>query len=780
MAEVLALLERQDAVTEFLDLPQRAATMAPWPTWVSSELSSAYQKVGLNRPWLHQVTAMEHIHSGAPTVLATPTGSGKTLCYLVPVLQANLEAPKQHNTIYLAPTKALAQDQSEKINEVLTNLGSSIYFSATACDGDTELNERKWIQRNATFLLTNPDFLHHSLLPGHQAWGPFLSRVSYLIVDEAHTYKGLRGAHLALIIRRLRRLIAFYRAKVSGNAELTFVTASATQSNEKETAATLFGINPDTVQVIREGTDAKGAKRVVFWEPGMIKPEQRRSPINEAALLLTHFLRAGVQTLAFTKSRRGAEELALKTQEDLPAEAKSLVASYRGGYLKSERRELERQLRSGELLALASTNALESGIDVPGLDVVVIVGWPGSLASLWQQAGRAGRGGEPSLVIIILRPEPLDAYFAQHIEDIFDVAHEVGASDISNHAVLAPHLCAAAQEVPLQLSDLPLFAADAQTPAVDASAEIFEVLQKLVAQGTLVERPTGWFWPFAERASSFVDISGSNTTEITIVDQDSGQVLGTYSTSNADASLHEGAIYIHQGQRFVVKQYNWSDGEAWVCPTSEQVTTWPLSERGVQILETTRVAAPQDCAGFSGAFQWFFGNTEISSTVVGYQKFALGDNSFLGLFDISLPARSLVSQSTWVTFDPEFLFSLGIEAKDFPGTLHAFEHACIALLPWLAQCDRWDLGGLSTVLHPQTLLPTVFVHDAFWGGAGFARSGFNNWGAWLRATLEAVSACACSEGCLKCVYSPKCGNGNDPIFKAGAIKLLRALVSVLT
>lgn len=776
----MTLLDRQEAVTEFLDLPQRDADLAPWPTWVSPELRSAYEKLGLSRPWQHQATAMNYIRSGAPTVLATPTGSGKTLCYLVPVLQANLEAPKQHNTIYLAPTKALAQDQNEKINEVLTNLGESLYFNAATCDGDTELNERKWIQRNATFLLTNPEFLHHSLLPGHKSWGTFLSRVSYIIVDEAHTYKGLRGAHLALIIRRLRRLIAFYRAKVAHTAELTFVTASATQSNEEEAAATLFGIKSGAVQVVRESTDAKGPKRMVFWEPGKVKPGQRRSPINEAALLLTHFLRAGVQTLAFTKSRRGAEELALKTRENLPTEAKSLVASYRGGYLKSERRELERRLRSGEVLALASTNALESGIDVPGLDVVVVVGWPGSLASLWQQAGRAGRRGEPSLVIVILRPEPLDAYFAQHIEDIFDVAHEVGTSDISNDAVLAPHLCAAAQEVPLKLDDLPLFASDTQAPAVDASAEVFEVLQKLVSQGTLVERQTGWFWPFAERASSFVDISGSNTTEIIIVDQDSGQVLGTYSTSNADASLHEGAIYIHQGQRFVVKQYNWRDGEAWVCPASEQVTTWPLSERGVQILKTTRVGAPQDCAGFPGAFQWFFGETEISSKVVGYQKFALSDNGFLGLFDISLPARSLVSQSTWVTFDPEFLLGLGIEAKDFPGTLHAFEHACIALLPWLAQCDRWDLGGLSTVSHPQTLLPTVFVHDAYWGGAGFARSGFKNWGAWLQATFETVSGCECSYGCLKCVYSPKCGNGNDPIFKAGALKLLQALVSVVT
>jgi DEAD/DEAH box helicase domain-containing protein len=740
------------------DLPPRNGEPVPWPDWSDPALVAAWRRCGVDRPWRHQVEVAELAHGGQHVVVATGTASGKSLAYQLPVL-SDLRAggavgTRRPTALYLAPTKALAADQLAALHALdLPGLRAATY------DGDTPPEERRWVRDHASYVLTNPDLLHHSLLPGHERWARFLRGLRYVVVDECHHYRGVFGSHVAAVLRRLRRVAARY------GAEPVVVLASATVSEPAAHASRLTGL---PVQAVTDDASPRGRTRVVLWEPPLLPgggehgAPTRRSAPAETADLLADLVSGGVRTLAFVRSRRGVETVAATARRLLQEVDPSLpgrVAAYRGGYLPEERRELERNLRSGALLGVATTNALELGVDVAGLDAVLLAGWPGRRASLWQQLGRAGRGGQEALGVLVAADDPLDTYLVHHPAAVFGPPVEQTVLDPDNAYVLAPHLAAAAAELPLTEADLPLFGPHARA-----------LLDELVARGILRRRPTGWFWARADRASDHVDLRGTGGTPFRVVEHGTGRVLGTVDAGAADSTLHEGAVYVHQGDSYLVRRLDLAEHVGLVERAAPDWTTFARSVTDVRLLSTERTQQ-------WGPVEVAFGAVRVTTQVVSFLRRRLGTGEVLGEEPLDLPARDLTTKAVWWTAPVDALERAGVAAVDLPGALHAAEHAAIGLLPLLATCDRWDVGGVSTALHPDTGQPTVVVHDGHPGGAGFAERGHAVMAAWLSATEQAVRACECSDGCPSCVQSPKCGNGNEPLDKAGALQVLRMLLT---
>lgn len=757
--DLLSLVQgaRNERVLHVEHLPARAGRTAAWPEWAAPELVHALAERGISAPWEHQVAAAELAHAGTHVVISTGTASGKSLAYLLPVL-SDLAAPgtsatRRPTALYLSPTKALAADQLASV----AALGLPAPRVATY-DGDTPPDERRWVREHAGYVLTNPDLLHHSLLPGHERWAPFLRGLRYVVVDECHHYRGVFGSHVAAVLRRLRRVAARY------GANPVVILASATVSDPAEHAARLTGL---PVTAVTDDASPRGATDVVLWEPPLLEgggeagAPTRRSALSETSDVMADLVCAGVRTLAFVRSRRGVETVSAATQrllQDVDPDLAHRVAAYRGGYLPEERRRLERQLRDGTLLALAATNALELGVDVAGLDAVLLAGWPGRRASLWQQIGRAGRAGQDALAVLVAADDPLDTYLVHHPEAVFGATTEQTVLDPENPYVLAPHLAAAAAELPLTGADLPMFG-----PAARG------VLDVLVAAGVLRRRPTGWFWARPDRATDHVDLRGTGGDPYRVVEEGTGRVLGTVDAGAADRTVHRGAVYVHQGVTFLVRELDLVEHVALVERASPDWTTHARSVTDVRLGEPVRRQQV-------GELELCFGPADVSVQVTSFLSRRLGSGEVLGEEPLDLPVRSLATKAVWWTLPATRLLELGIAPGDLPGALHAAEHAAIGLLPLVATCDRWDVGGVSTVLHQDTRLPTIVVHDGHPGGAGFAERGFGAAAAWWSATYRALRACECSDGCPSCVQSPKCGNGNHPLDKAGARRLLGELV----
>lgn len=723
----------------------------PWPQWVDPGVYAAWSGAGVTGLWSHQAELAEHARAGRHTVCATGTASGKSLGFLLPVLTALAEgsaAPtgRGATALYLAPTKALAADQLARLQQrAVPGVRSAVY------DGDTPPEERRWIRDHAHYVLSNPDLLHHSLLPGHQQWAPFLRALRYVVVDECHVYRGIFGAHVSAVLRRLLRVAARYGARP------TVLFASATVASPEVLAATLIG-QPVTA-VTRDGSPRE-ATTFALWEPPLVEGAARRSAVSEAASLLADLVLGEVQTVAFARSRVGVEAVAAATRRDLEEVHPGLagrVAAYRGGYLPEERRDLEQALRSRELLGLAATSALELGVDIEGLDAVLIAGWPGTRASLWQQAGRAGRSGTESLAVLVAGDDPLDSYLVHHPEAIFEAPVEASVFDPANPHVLSGHLAAAAAELPLTEADVQWFG-----PSVPALAEA------LVAGGVLRRRPAGWFWARTDRPSDHVELRGIGRT-VRIVETRTGRVLGTVDEARAPATVHTGAVYLHQGQPYVVTDLDLTEATAQVVAGDPGWSTQARSVSQFRILST-------DAEQAWGAARLHFGEVEVTSQVTSFLR-RLPSGEVIGEHPLDLPERSLRTRSVWWTLPAAELTRAGVEADETPGALHAAEHAAIGLLPLLATCDRWDIGGVSTALHQDTGAPTVLVYDGHPGGAGFAEQGFRRAVEWLRATVETVQSCDCRAGCPSCVQSPKCGNGNEPLSKAGAVRTLLHLLA---
>ncbi len=732
-------------------IPARQARPAQWPDWVAPPVQAALLGVGIEQLWSHQRAAMDLAHAGEHVVMSTGTASGKSLGYLVPVLSdlvdgATAATGRGASALYLSPTKALAADQLARVQALaVPGLRAATY------DGDTPPDERRWIRDHAQLVLTNPDLVHHSMLPGHRRWAPFMRALRYVVIDECHVYRGVFGSHVAALVRRLRRVAARY------GAEPTFVLASATVTSPADHAGRLIGMPVTPVEL--DGSP-RAAMTFALWEPELSGEATRRSATTEAAELLAELVGQGVQTVAFARSRAGVEALAANARrrlDDARSGLGAVVAAYRGGYLPDERRALERAVRDGSLLGLAATNALELGVDISGLEAVLIAGWPGRRASLWQQAGRAGRSGSESLAVLVAADDPLDTYLVHHPEALFAAPVEATVMDPANPHVLAPHLAAAAAELPLTENDLPLFGPSTR-----------EMLDALVTRGILRRRPTGWYWARTDRPGDHISLRGADEV-VAIVETRTGQVIGTIDAASAHSQVHTGAVHVHQGETWVVTDLDLESGTASVVRGDPGWTTHAQSVSAFAVLGTERSMT-------WGPVQVSFGSVRVSARVVSFLR-RLPSGEVVGTHPLDLPERSLTTRALWWTMPPQALDTAGVGESAVPGAAHAAEHAAIGMLPLVATSDRWDIGGVSTACHPDTGLPTIMVYDGYPGGAGFAERAYEMFGPWVEATREAVARCECASGCPSCVQSPKCGNGNEPLDKSGAVALLDLVLS---
>ncbi|MFC4943250.1 DEAD/DEAH box helicase [Pseudonocardia sp. GCM10023141] len=739
-------------------LPPRAGDAAGWPLWTPPAVREAFVRRGVLAPWQHQAAAAELAHAGRHVVVATGTASGKSLAYQLPVLTAFAADPRA-TALYLSPTKALAADQLRALDA----LGLEDVRPATF-DGDTSLDARDWARLHGRWLFSNPDMLHRSMLPRHSRWAGFLRKLRYVVIDECHTYRGVFGSHVALLLRRLLRICERY------GSHPTLVLASATVAEPAAFASRLTGREVSAVAV--DASPAAG-RTVVLWEPPLL-PELagengapvRRAAGAEAARMLADLVLEGARTLAFVRSRRGAELTALGAQRVLADVDPALVprvSPYRGGYLPEERRALEAALADGDLLGVATTNALELGVDISGLDAVVVAGFPGTRASFWQQAGRAGRGSDEALVVLVARDDPMDTYLVHHPQALLGAPVEGCVLDPGNPYVLAPHLACAAAE-------LPLTEADVATVFGGAPTEV--LLEELVRDGVLRRRPTGWYWPSTrEQPAASVDIRGSGLGQVAMVESETGRMLGTVDAGSAPATAHTGAVYLHRGESYVVDHL---DLDAAVALVHAADPDWRTDARSTADVEVARVLHHRAY----GPVHVSFGEVTVTSQVVAYQRKS-PDGTVLETVPLDLPEQTLHTRGVWYDVAEETLLAAGLEPARVPGALHAAEHAAIGLLPLFATCDRWDIGGMSTAMHPATGRPTVFVHDGHPGGAGFAERGHVVLLEWLAATRATIDDCECRTGCPSCVQSPKCGNGNSPLDKAGAVMVLDVVLAAL-
>jgi len=758
VARLTAVPGRDDRLRHLEVLPARPAHHAEWPTWAARDVVAAFEARGVSRPWQHQAVAAEAAHEGQHVVLATGTASGKSLAYQLPALSAVRAARGERGqrgatVLYLAPTKALAQDQ-------LTGLGAlGLELRVTTHDGDSSREQRDWARDHAEYVLTNPDMLHRSLLPGHARWAPFLGSLRYVVVDECHHYRGVFGAHVAHVLRRLRRVCAMY------GASPTFVLASATQAEPDVAARRLTGLD---VLAVTGDASPRGEVSLLLWEPpftsytGENGAPVRRAASSEAADLLADLVAEDVRTLAFIRSRHGAEQVAMTAAELLAEVDPALagrVASYRGGYLPEERRAIEESLRRGELTGLAATNALELGIDISGLDAVLIAGFPGTRAALWQQVGRAGRGAQDALGILVARDDPLDTYLVTHPDALLGRPVEATVFDPANPYVLGPHLCAAAHEAPLTEADLPLFGPSAR-----------DVVDALTDGGLLRRRPRGWFWTDRRRASDLADIRSTGGAPVQLVEATTGRMVGTVDASSAHGTAHPGAVYVHRGETWLVTSLDLEDHVAVIERADPDYSTTAREVTEISVVREHEHAGWGDC-------RLSFGEVDVTHQVVSFLKRRQPGGDVLGEEPLDLPPRSLRTAAVWWTVPDHALTEAGLAARDLPGAAHAAEHCSIGLLPLFATCDRWDIGGVSTAVHPDTGRLTVFVYDGHPGGAGFAERGFRAAREWLVATRDTIRSCACDEGCPSCIQSPKCGNQNNPLDKTGAVALLDVLLA---
>jgi DEAD/DEAH box helicase domain-containing protein len=728
-------------------LPARPPRALPLPEDLPPLLTGRLRARGITALWTHQAQALALARTGAAVIVATGTASGKSLCYLLPVFEALL-GDRRARALYLSPTKALAHDQLRSVRSfALSGVRAATY------DGDTPTDERALVRRNANLVLTNPDMLHQGILPNHERWAPFLAGLRHVVVDEAHTFRGVFGAHVALVLRRLRRVAGRY-----GSAP-TFLLASATLGNPAELASRLTGLE---VEAVTEDGSPRGPLTFALWEPPLVDEAtgRRRSANGEAADWLAGGVEQGVRTLCFTRSRRAAELVARAARRRLAEADRTLadrVRAYRAGYLPEERRALERGLTAGELLGVAATNALELGVDIGGLDAVVLDGFPGTVASMWQQAGRAGRRATTALAVLVGADDPLDAYLLRHPEDLFGRPHEGALVDPGNPYLLGPHLACAAYEAPLGDEDMKLFGPGAGT-----------VAEELVSQAVLRRRRDGLRPATGRSPAAAVSLRNAGGPPVTIVDASTGQLLGTVDQARAPATVHAGAVYLHQGESYRALELDLDAGTALVESYEGGEYTQPREDIDLHVLQAwTAVELPRATLTL--------GRVEVTTQLIGYDRRRIGTGELLGSETLALPPRRLVTVAYWQTLRPALLAAAQLAPHEVPGAAHAAEHAQIALLPLFAICDRWDIGGLSTAHHPDTAAVTIFVYDGHPGGAGIAERGFAVAGDHLRATRDAVAACPCETGCPSCVQSPKCGNGNSPLDKHGAAQLLREL-----
>jgi DEAD/DEAH box helicase domain-containing protein len=743
------------------ELPARSGRSHTWPEWAEPDVVAAFTGRGISAPWSHQAQVAEFAHAGRHVVVSTGTASGKSLAYQLPVLNALATDPLAR-ALYLSPTKALGHDQlraAHALTSAVPRLGHpSFAVAPTAYDGDSPAEVRRFARERSRWLFSNPDMIHLSILRNHPRWAVLLRGLRFVIVDECHYYRGVFGSNVAMVLRRLLRLCARY------SSAPTVIFASATTDSPGTTASELIGL---PVEEVTEDGSPQGARTVALWEPALrtdVTGEHgapvRRSAGAEAARVMADLIAEGAQTLTFVRSRRAAELTALGAQarlDDVAPELSHTVASYRAGYLAEDRNALERALAEGRLRGLATTNALELGVDIAGLDAVVLAGFPGTVASFWQQAGRSGRRGQGALVVLIARDDPLDTYLVHNPAALLDKPVERVVIDPANPYILGPQLLCAATELPLEEAEVRDFGAA-------------QVAEGLVDDGLLRRRNGKYFPAPGLEPHGAVDIRGSAGGQIVIVEADTGRLLGSTGAGQAPASVHPGAVYLHQGDSYVVDSLDFEGGIAFVHAEDPGYATFAREITDINVTGSgERLTFGPVTLGVVPV--------RVTHQVVGYLRRRLS-GEVIDFIELDMPEHVLDTTAVMYTITPEALERNGIDAARIPGSLHAAEHAAIGLLPLVASCDRGDIGGMSTALGPLGE-PSVFVYDGYPGGAGFAERGFRQARTWLSATAAAIGACECPMGCPSCVQSPKCGNGNDPLDKAGAVLVLRLVLAEL-
>ncbi len=745
------------------ELPPRTAQPRDWPAWVEPDVVRAFVDRGIKSPYSHQSAAAELAHAGRHVVVSTGTASGKSLAYQLPVLNALATDPLAR-VLYLSPTKALGHDQLRAAHALTTAIPRLHDVAPTAYDGDSPSEVRRFARERSRWLFSNPDMIHLSILRNHARWAVLLRGLRFVVVDECHYYRGVFGSNVAMVLRRLLRLCSRYSARP--DLKTTVIFASATTNSPGATAAELIGL---PVEEVTEDGSPQGARTVALWEPALrndLTGENgapvRRSAGSEAARVMADLIAEGAQTLTFVRSRRAAELTALGAAarlDDVAPELSQQVASYRAGYLAEDRTALERALAEGRLRGLATTNALELGVDIAGLDAVVLAGFPGTVASFWQQAGRSGRRGQGALVVLIARDDPLDTYLVHNPAALLDKPVERVVIDPGNPYILGPQLLCAATELPLEETEVREFGA-------------VEVAEGLVDDGLLRHRNGKYFPAPGLEPHAAVDIRGSTGGQIVIVEADTGRLLGSAGVGQAPTSVHPGAVYLHQGDSYVVDALDLQDGIAFVHAEDPGYATFAREITDIAI------TGAGERSQF-GPVTLGLVPVMVTHRVVGYLRRRLS-GEVIDFIELDMPEHTLATTAAMYTITQEALLHKGIDAPRIPGSLHAAEHAAIGLLPLLASCDRGDIGGMSTAVGPDPAgLPSVFVYDGYPGGAGFAERGFRRARTWLGATAAAIQACECPRGCPSCVQSPKCGNGNDPLDKAGAVQVLQLVLAEL-
>lgn len=727
-------------------LPARPARYGDLQTPFRPEVESILKTLGIERLYAHQTQAIEAISEGKNVVIAAGTASGKTLCYMIPLAE-QIYADPQTRALLIYPTKALAQDQLGKLRQ----FGAGEVFSADTYDGDTPQNRRRRVKREAQVVLTNPDMLHIGILPYHGTWADFFRHLKYVVLDEVHVYRGVFGSHTANIMRRLRRIAAHY------GSQPQFICSSATIGNPQQLAERLVGLD---FEVVQEDSSPQGRRFFVLWNPPLIDKDlgQRRSGNMEAAELTSKLVKRGIRTLTFTLARRQAELILQYIREQLGDwKLTDRLMAYRGGYLPAERREIEQRLFSGELLAVVATSALELGVDIGGLDAVVMTGYPGSISSTWQQVGRAGRGQQDSLAVLIALSGGIHQYIMQHPDYLLETSRERVLVNPHNRFILGGHLLCAAYELPLVEEDAELF-----------GPQMNDILTVLSEAGLVTKRQR-WYWtgPDDTYPAAEISIRSSSGAGYDIVDATDERLIGTIDDNSAFWMTHLGAVYLHGGESYLVTELDIEAKTVAVEPAKVNYYTQAVTVSQVEVVAT------QDNRQLAGAGQVFLGEVNVKSQVVGYRKRRRLTERELGTFDLDLPAQNFETIGIWFPLSHQEAETLTTSGHHIMGSLHALEHALIGLLPLVALCDPHDIGGVSHLHHPDIGAGGIFVYDGYPGGVGICEEAYYRAEELLAAATDRIDNCPCEAGCPACVQSPSCGDNNQPLDKMGAAVLAR-------
>ena len=726
---------------------------------LDENLKNILESQGIHRFWSHQVEAIDLIRQGENVVVMSPTASGKSLIYNVPVIESLLANPDTR-ALYIFPLKGLEQDQVKNLNGLFHLIGipevragaprpcktpsrrsGSPIQPAEVYDGDTTPYRRKKIRESVpNVIFTNPDMLHLAINPFHAKWEGFFRNLRYVVIDEIHTYRGVFGSNVAHVLRRLRRICKHW------GSEPQFIACSATIANPRALVEELAGI---PFKAVMESGAPRSGKHFIFLNP-------LESPYTEATWLFIKCLKAGLKTIVFTKARK-ITELIYRWTVDREPGLEEKISPYRAGFLPRERREIEERLFSGELLGVVSTSALELGVDIGGLDACILVGYPGSVSSAWQRAGRVGRHGQESAIFMIGIQDALDQYFMRHPDAFFEKSHEAAVIDPENKNILKKHFPCAASELYLREND-----------AVYDVKRLRPVIDESVAEGLLSQGKAGDIW-FSKKRMPHRDVGIRAIGEPFAILDEAGKSIGELSGYRVFREAFPGAIYLHRGRQYRVTDLD-LEGKKVFCREADVLYyTQALSKEDTEIIEE------KESKEF-GRFTVHWGTLMMTNRVTGYEKKNIFDRTRLSRHELEMPEYTFETEGLWMAIDKDTENAVGRRGFDLAGSLHGAEHVTIACIPLFALCDKGDIGGLSHTLYPLFRRPAIFIFDGYEGGIGLTRRAFDVIEDWFKAALAILTECPCEEGCPSCVQDPQCGSGNQPLDKEGAKFLLEKWV----